>query len=73
LELIEVDAGVDLLSALGLAYLLCGSRAGSPPAEFVSGLLSTKLTFVVAVVQVASANDSLRPATATALITAGSP
>lgn len=42
------------------------------PREVVASalLMSTKLTFVVAVVQVATANDAIRPATASALVTA---
>ncbi len=61
---------VAMIATRALPTLLFG-RMLTKAEVLASGLLlSTKLTFVVAVVQVASAAEQIRPATASALITA---
>ncbi len=61
---------VTMIATRALATLLFG-RLLTRREMLASGLLlSTKLTFVVAVVQVASAAGQVRPSTASALVTA---
>lgn len=61
---------VAMIATRALPTLLFAGLLTRPELLVSALLLSTKLTFVVAVVQVASDNAALRPATASALVTA---
>lgn len=61
---------VAMIATRALPTLLFGRMLARREVLTVGLLLSTKLTFVVAVVQVASAAGQITPATASALITA---